>query len=467
MPLRADKDPGGHYLAAIVDGSPVATFVLDAQHRVTHWNRACEMLTGVKAQDIIGTSDQWRAFYPQQRAVLADLAISHNLDEIKQLYRGKYNPSQLIPGAFEAEDFFPHFGEGGRWLFFTAAPIHDTEGKVVGAVETLQDVTERRRAEARLRESEAVFAQIVDGSSVATFVIDRDHHVTHWNRACEALTGVPAHDIIGTQDQWRAFYDEKRPVMADIILDGAREAAISEYYHGKFRPSKLIRGAFEAEDFFPAFGDSGKWVFFTAAPLRNPDGLVIGAIETLQDITQRKQAETALKKSEERYRQMSQVDDLTQLFNSRHFYDRLAREIDRASRYHRPLSLLMIDADHFKKVNDTYGHLEGDRVLQNLARCIEAALRGSDSAYRYGGEEFVVIMPESSGEGAYTVAERIRQQFSELPMRTEAGVDFHCTVSIGIAQYLAGDTPTSFIHRADKAAYGAKERGRNCVAMAH
>lgn len=304
---------------------------------------------------------------------------------------------------------------------------------------------------------------VFDGTPVATFVLDRDHRVTHWNRACEVLTGVRVHDILGTNEQWRAFYDHERPVMADIILSGAKESAVSEFYHGKYRPSALIRGAYEAEDFFPAFGDNGKWLFFTAAPLRDAAGEVIGAIETLQDVTRQKLAEMALKKSEERYRLLSQTDDMTRLYNSRHFYERLSKEVERSTRYGRPLSLLLIDADHFKRVNDTYGHQEGDRVLQTLARTIESCLRGSDSAYRYGGEEFLVLMPESATAGAQVVAERIRQHFSTQEIVTADGQTFRCTISIGVTEFLPGDSPATLVKRADAATYQAKELGRNRV----
>lgn len=452
-------------LKQLVEGNPVATIVIDADHRVTHWNRACAMLTGVDAEHMLGRSEQWRAFYDVPRPLLADLVVDGaGVAEFERYYDGKFRPSVLLDDAYEAEDFFPDF-DGGRWLFFTAAAIRNADGKIVGAIETLQDVTERRRAEAALRESEAYLAQIVDGSSVATLVIDAGHRVTHWNRACEMMTGMPAGDIIGTRQQWTAFYPSERPIMADLVLDAASESAVDRLYHGRFRPSLLIPGGYEAEDFFPHFGDSGRWLYFTAAPLRNAQGDLVGAIETLQDVSERRRAEEALRESEERYRALSQTDSLTGLYNSRYLHERLPGELERATRYSRPLSLLVIDCDNFKGINDRFGHLEGDKVLQNLAGVIGQCLRRSDSAYRYGGEEFVVLLPEADSFAALALAERLRGMFEALETATLSGEVVRCTVSIGISCHVPSDTETTLIRRADQASYVAKRRGKNRVEM--
>jgi diguanylate cyclase (GGDEF)-like protein/PAS domain S-box-containing protein len=451
-------------LSQIVEGSPVASFVIDCNHRVTHWNQACEVFTGKNAFEMIGTCNQWQAFYAVQRPVLADLMLDDALEQsVGLFYHGKVQISTNVKGVFEAEDFFQHLGEKGRWIYFTATPIRDACGKVVGAMETLQDVSQRHDVEAALQASEAFLAQIVDGSSVATFVIDRNHTVTHWNRACEALTGLAAKEVIGTKEQWRAFYPSDRPVMADLIMNGAMAEDVDQFYHGKFRPSRLIEGVFEAEDFFTHFGPEGKWVFFTAAPLRDMNGGVVGAIETLQDMNERRLAEEALKASEARYRDLSITDGMTGLFNSRHFYESIEKELERARRYGRPLSLLLMDIDNFKKVNDQFGHLEGDKVLQSLAMVIRDCLREMDSAYRYGGEEFIVILPETCSEDAINVAERLRQRFADQIQHPALDQTIYCTVSVGVSQFVVGDDAKGLVKRADDGTYQAKHQGKNCV----
>jgi diguanylate cyclase (GGDEF)-like protein/PAS domain S-box-containing protein len=462
-----NTDGGLIALNQLLEGNPVATIVIDAQHRVSYWNRACTVLTGVSAEEMIGRNEQWRAFYPAARPILADLIIDGELDAtVDQYYRGKFRRSALVENGYEVEDFFPAFGQDGRWLFFTAAPIRNAAGEIIGAIETLQDVTERRRAEAALRDSEAYLAQIVDSSSVAMLVIDVAHRVTHWNRACEVTTGTLAKDVIGTQDQWKAFYSSSRPIMADLVLDDANENAVDRLYHGRYRPSPLIRGGYEAEDFFPHFGERGRWLYFTAAPLRNAAGEVIGAIETLQDVSERRRAEEALRESEERYRNLSLTDSLTGLFNSRYLHERLPAEIERANRYGRPLSLLVLDCDNFKSINDRYGHLEGDKVLVSLAEVIGLCLRRSDSAYRYGGEEFVVLLPETGEQASVALANRLREMFADQKILAATGDEIRCTVSIGVSRHVPGDTESTMIRRADEACYSAKDQGKNCVVLA-
>ncbi len=144
--------------------------------------------------------------------------------------------------------------------------------------------------ERNLAKQDQLLTQIIDGLTVPIFVLNRSHRVTHWNRALENLTGVPASEVIGTNRQWAPFWPQPRPSMADVILDQPDAAEIQRLYGNHWQPSALIENAYEAEVFFPSLGDSGRWCYFTAAPITSKDGNIIGAVETLWDTTEDKLA---------------------------------------------------------------------------------------------------------------------------------------------------------------------------------
>ena len=140
---------------------------------------------------------------------------------------------------------------------------------------------------------------LLQASPIPTFVINENHSVILWNRACELTTGQSAAEMIATNDIWKPFYHQKRPIMANLIVSGASIEEINCHYGSIWQRSSTIEGAYESEDFFPDMGENGTWLFFTAAPLLDANGRMIGAIETLQDITARKQAEDDLNKYRE------------------------------------------------------------------------------------------------------------------------------------------------------------------------
>jgi signal transduction histidine kinase len=152
----------------------------------------------------------------------------------------------------------------------------------------------RKRAEDKLRKSEQKLRNILHGSPIPTFVIDSNHKVTYWNRALEVYSEINSRDIIGTDEQWKAFYHEKRPCMADLLIDG-KIHEIPQWYPGKYKVSDLVEDAYEGIDYFPHLGGDGKWLYFTAAPLKDSSERLIGAVETLQDITETKRSEEQIK----------------------------------------------------------------------------------------------------------------------------------------------------------------------------
>ncbi|MCK4767670.1 MAG: diguanylate cyclase [Desulfobacula sp.] len=162
-----------------------------------------------------------------------------------------------------------------------------------------------------------------------------------------------------------------------------------------------------------------------------------------------------------RLRKLAITDALTGLYNSRHFFSQIKIEIDRYKRYSRALSLLILDIDLFKNYNDTWGHLDGDKVLMRIGKTIKPCMRSMDTAYRYGGEEFVILLPETRLQKACLVGERIKDKIGSQIFKPEPGIKTSITVSVGATELVEGEDFKSFIRRADKALYKSKDTGRN------
>ncbi|MFC0348649.1 ATP-binding protein [Undibacterium danionis] len=152
----------GIELAQFLDSTPICTIVIDMTHTVTHWNKAAEFFLGYSRASMIGTSNQWRPFYGYPRPILADLILDREIDvKVNRLYQDRLAKSSLIDGAYHATDFFPNLGENGLWLHFTAAPLFDRDGKVMGAIEILEDITERREAQHALEHAHTNLERLV------------------------------------------------------------------------------------------------------------------------------------------------------------------------------------------------------------------------------------------------------------------------------------------------------------------
>ena len=254
---------------ALFNYNPIETVIVDREARITGYNLA-KKRSGGRLPDI------------NNDVMYKDYAGKHKINMFEELM-------ECIRSGISKE--FPDQKYRDKFLDIMIAPFSE------GAIITSINVTDRMQSEEELRKSEERLSQIVEGTSVPVFVIDKEHVITHWNRACENITGISANEVIGTRKQWSSFYSKERPVMADLIVDESAEEEISRYYEGKYQKSVLTEGAYEAEDFFPDIAESGRWLFFTAAPLRDFQGKVAGAIETLQDTTDRNRAEEQIKKS--------------------------------------------------------------------------------------------------------------------------------------------------------------------------
>lgn len=286
---------------------------------------------------------------------------------------------------------------------------------------------------------------------VPVFVLDAEQRVVTWNHACEQLTGVMAAELIGTRNHWRAFYDEPRPCLADIVVTD-RLGEIAALYADSEQVITLEHGVHAAN--WCAMPRRGRHLYLAidVRPVYDEGGRLIAAVETLRDMT----AQITLQHE-------ATHDGLTSLLNRRAFDGYLPREWKRAAHEGQPLSLIMVDIDHFKRYNDTHGHLRGDECLCQVAAALQEATRPGDLTIRYGGEEFTVILPGAQREAAARVAERIKQRIAALALPhplSEWGV---VSVSMGVATTVpqVEVDATTLLAAADAALYRAKHAGRN------
>ena len=330
----------------------------------------------------------------------------------------------------------------------TLYPVFSRQGKILSLAFFSRDITVQRRVEQALRESELKFRSISASAQDAFIMMNGLNQISYWNPAAERVFGFSAGEAIG-----RDLHQLLAPERYYEVFKKNFETFKKTGTGGRIgQTSELValrrdKTEFPIELSLSALKLQGEWHSF---------GIV-------RDISERKQAEENLRESEKRYRQLSITDDLTRLYNSRHFYARLQVEIERANRYQRPLALFMVDIDGFKKVNDDYGHLTGDKVLAKAGEVIRQALRETDSGYRYGGEEFAVILPETDGPGAVRVAERVRLELEATPFPLNPNASRSITASFGVSQLLAKEKLSEFIKRADENLYVAKAKGKNQV----
>jgi diguanylate cyclase (GGDEF)-like protein/PAS domain S-box-containing protein len=331
------------------------------------------------------------------------------------------------------------------WVNITVSPLWKS-GEAPGRnIAVVEDITNRKLAEEALRASEERYRTLVENASDIVFRLDNTGHITFVNPAALRIMGYEEKEIIGRH-------------YPTFIRSDMQEEAM------KFFGRQFLKGIPNTYSEYPVIVKDGHEIWLGQnTQLIFQDGKVVAFQAVARDISERKQVGEALQDSEKRYRELSIVDDLTQLYNSRHFYFQLKIEVDRSNRYEQPLTLLLLDLDNFKAFNDSYGHVEGDQVLSRLGQVVKRCLRETDFAYRYGGEEFTVLLPmTTSAEGAVT-AERIRTEFKKETFSPAPDQKVHVTVSIGLAQYKPQEEMKAFVHRVDQLMYQGKKSGKDRV----
>jgi two-component system cell cycle response regulator len=385
--------------------------------------------------------------------------------------RGQYLTILMISGKDSSEDIATAIAAGVN--FFMAKPA---EKKVMdiwlsAASVHLQDCLQRERDDLALAKNREELAdnnlQLEEAICRAnTMAMEAEQAYIEINQIFKTVAGgiilVDKHCLIlRCNDSFlkmagvdrKALQDRKCYEIFHSCLCGTEECSLRRISKGE----KRVESEIERE------GSDGNISHYSiiSTPFRGLGGELLGIVEHITDITERVKAEKALAERERRYKELSFIDELTMLYNKRYFNAHLEIEVARANRYGHLLSLLLLDIDNFKHHNDTYGHVDGDQVLARLGQVIAGALRVSDVPCRYGGEEFTIILPEVGGEQAIVVAERIRAGFAGVIFQPTPRETVQNTVSIGIAQYQAGEGGQSLLERADHNMYEAKQSGKN------
>jgi len=303
----------------------------------------------------------------------------------------------------------------------------------------------KKKASSPIINNKIFFKDLVSLCPDGIIAINRKGIIVIFNKAAEEITGYTPEETIG------------RMSIAELYQSLKMAQKIKKDMYGRNwgGPGRLYDYEVEA-----VRRNGEKIPIRFSATLLWDKGEEAGSVGFFHDLTPHKQME-------DRFHQLSITDGLTGLFNHRHFFTILSEELKRAERYRRPLGLICFDLDNLKYCNDTYGHLEGDRILRLVADTLRSVLRQSDFCFRYGGDEFMILLPEADLRRVFVVAEKIRDTFALRCCPSISKKDAKkFTLSIGVAQASRGEDVESFVKRADLAMYEAKNEGGDQIRKA-
>ncbi|MFZ5630632.1 MAG: bifunctional diguanylate cyclase/phosphodiesterase [Spirochaetota bacterium] len=401
----------------LVETASEGVWTIDENGLTTFVNHRMADMLGYLPEEMLGTSFL-DYVTPEMR--------SHSLEKLQ---RRKEGVSEVHESALQ------HRSGRTVWMMASTSPIRDESGIVTGALAMMSDITERKAIEEQLRQSEARYRQLVESSADA-IIVHQSGFIVYANEPALRLVGAhESRELIGRNalefvaPEYRAMVIER---MKEVNVPGGRAPLIEEKF------LRLDGTTVDVEV-------SGTGTLYNGAP---------ATMVVARDISDRKRAEAQI-------RYLGQHDILTGLPNRALFADRLAQTIAMAERHRSFFALLFLDLDHFKKINDSYGHRAGDAFLRQVAERLVAGVRAIDTVSRQGGDEFIILLNElAHPEDAGTVARGICERLSD-PFEIE-GVRLHASVSVGIAVYPKdGGSADTLLRNADIAMYHAKSRGRN------
>ncbi len=305
------------------------------------------------------------------------------------------------------------------------------------------------------------YDQLVDNLSMGIIVINQAMEVAFWNLWMEEHSRIPREQILGKVLP-EEFPDLKQKGFAwkvQTVFRLGNFAFFSQKQHHFLFPFENTK--YVGPD-LPYMQQD-----VILLPLKGPEDSVEHVCISIHDVTNAVYYQERLMQSKQKLEELSRLDELTQINNRRHLMSRFNEELSRSKRTGSDLAVMLMDVDHFKRVNDTRGHLCGDYVLRELAHILQLQLRDYDILGRYGGEEFGIVLPGVSIEGAAVVANRLRRAVEDFAFEFD-GSPFKITISIGVTgtETVSEPTPTGLFKIADECLYRAKDAGRNCVIAA-
>ena len=317
-------------------------------------------------------------------------------------------------------------------------PLYDTNGNIIGMCGVSTDITDEKKLQQTVKSQQHLLNAVLDNADAYIYMKDIDRTFQYVNSKVANLFGDTPENIIGKKDT------EVLPI------EVAEHFHLSDQKVFETNEKQIIEESSEDER-----GELRHYIS-TKIPYQLEEGIP-ALIGFSTDVTE-------LYALKEEFKKQANTDSLTELYNRRYFTDHSEREFYRAKRHLRIVSLISIDIDHFKNINDCYGHPAGDKVLMSVAKCLLPCIRQEDILARIGGEEFSILLPETTLQSAKVVAERIRLNQSNLSITGEWKGEITLTVSIGVTCIkFEDDTFDDFFRRGDKALYQAKALGRNQV----
>lgn len=418
------------FIENVIQYSATPTFVVDDQKNILFWNRACEELTGIKAEEVVGTRDYWRAFYDTPTPCLIDGVMDETTEHQESEYRF-LETSSMNPNGLYAERYY-HLGDKSLYLSMNAAPIYNQHGEIIGGIETIQDLSNNQFTKDQVLVWENMFEHTLE----AVMIIDPLTQTILWvNSAFVSITGYTKEEVLGQYPSVIPFGEQS---------DSTQDISWPHLFQEKQWRGEILNRR-KNREVYPAW-----FTFFT---VKDEKEGIINYAAIFSDIS-------IMKSSEANLKYLALYDPLTTLPNRNLFHKRLRKAIQHACLHNSMIAVLFIDLDRFKVINDTLGHSTGDLLLQQVGTRLQHAVSEHTTVARWGGDEFAIILTDiTSVQDAVQAAEEILYSCTSPFYLNKR--EIFISPSIGISFYPHdGLDMETLVKHADTAMYQAKENGR-------